>query len=40
MYLRNSWYVAGWSKELGDKPLARTMLDERIVLYRATAETR
>ncbi|WP_293882116.1 aromatic ring-hydroxylating dioxygenase subunit alpha [Sphingomonas sp.] len=33
-YLRNSWYVAAWSREIADKPFARTMLDEDIVLYR------
>ncbi len=33
-YLRNAWYPAAWDKELGDKPLARTFLDEPVVLYR------
>ena len=34
MYLRNCWYVAAWGSEIGETPLARTMLDEPIVLYR------
>jgi phenylpropionate dioxygenase-like ring-hydroxylating dioxygenase large terminal subunit len=32
--LRNHWYVAAWSSELGRQPLARLILDEAIVLYR------
>ncbi len=34
MYLRNSWYVAARDREVGRKPLARTLLDEPVVLYR------
>ena len=35
MFLRNHWYVAAWSDELGKKDLlAATMLNEEIVLYR------
>ncbi len=34
MYLRNSWYVAAWSRDLLDAPIARTMLEEDVVLYR------
>ena len=33
-YLRNAWYAAGWSSELGDTPVARTIHDEPIVLFR------
>ncbi|WP_033923923.1 aromatic ring-hydroxylating dioxygenase subunit alpha [Sphingomonas sp. 35-24ZXX] len=33
-YLRNTWYAAGFSGQLGDKPIVRTMLDEPVVLYR------
>lgn len=36
MYLKNAWYVAAWDHELGREPLAVTMLEERIVLYRRT----
>ena len=35
MYLRNAWYVAAWDREVGREPLARTLLDEKVVLYRA-----
>jgi len=35
MFLRNCWYVAAWAHELGETPLARTILDEPVVLYRA-----
>lgn len=34
MYLRNSWYVVAWSRELTDKPFARKVLGESIVVYR------
>ena len=36
MYLRNCWYVAGWTRELDNKSglLARTILDEPVVLCR------
>ena len=34
MFVRNYWYVAGWSSELGDSPLSRRILDEPIVLFR------
>ena len=34
MFLRNAWYGALWSKDLGDKPLARTFLNEKVVLFR------
>ena len=34
-YLRNAWYVAAWSEDIGDGALvARTIMDEPIVLYR------
>jgi nitrite reductase/ring-hydroxylating ferredoxin subunit len=36
-FLRNSWYVAGWSSELAeDGQLARRMLDEPVLLFRGT----
>ena len=34
MYLRNAWYVAAWPSELNAGPLARTFLDEPVVLFR------
>jgi phenylpropionate dioxygenase-like ring-hydroxylating dioxygenase large terminal subunit len=34
-YLRNAWYVAAWSDDIGEgKLVARTIMDEPIVLYR------
>ncbi|NNL84851.1 MAG: aromatic ring-hydroxylating dioxygenase subunit alpha [Myxococcales bacterium] len=33
-YLRNAWYMAAWSHELGREFLTRTILDENIVLFR------
>ena len=34
-YLRNAWYVAAWSDDLGDgELLSRTILKETIVLFR------
>ena len=34
-YLRNAWYVAAWSSDLGDGAiLARTILQEPVVFYR------
>jgi vanillate O-demethylase monooxygenase subunit len=34
MFLRNYWYVAAWSDEVGEKPLARTILGEAVALFR------
>jgi phenylpropionate dioxygenase-like ring-hydroxylating dioxygenase large terminal subunit len=34
VFLKNSWYVAAWSKEVVDRPLARRILDEAIVVFR------
>jgi phenylpropionate dioxygenase-like ring-hydroxylating dioxygenase large terminal subunit len=34
MFIRNRWYVAAWDKEVGRKPLARTICGEPVVLYR------
>jgi len=34
-YLRNAWYVAAWSDDIGDEAVvARTIMDEPIALYR------
>ena len=33
--IRQAWYVAAWSDELGREPLGRVMLGEMIVLFRA-----
>jgi len=34
MYLKNCWYVAAWSKDIGRELRAETFLGENIVLYR------
>lgn len=34
-YVRNSWYVAAWSDELGSKPIGMRILGDRIAIYRA-----
>jgi phenylpropionate dioxygenase-like ring-hydroxylating dioxygenase large terminal subunit len=33
-YIRNHWYVAAWSKDVGRKPLARLICEEPVVFYR------
>lgn len=33
-YVMNHWYAAAWGAEIGDRPVARQLLDERIVLFR------
>ena len=34
-YLKNAWYAAGWSENLGDAPMARTFHDQPIVIFRS-----
>jgi phenylpropionate dioxygenase-like ring-hydroxylating dioxygenase large terminal subunit len=34
---KNTWYAAIWSKDLGAKPVARTLLGEPVVLYRGNS---
>jgi vanillate O-demethylase monooxygenase subunit len=34
MFVQNCWYPAGWDCEIGNKPLARTICGENLVLYR------
>ena len=34
MYLKNTWYVAGWSKDFDRRLKAETFLDDDIVIYR------
>lgn len=36
MIIRESWYVAAWARELGEQPLARTICDQKLVLFRTT----
>lgn len=33
-FLRNTWYCAGWSDEFFNLPVARTLLDEKLVFWR------
>ena len=33
-YLINKWYAAAWTEEIGDEPLARTIMDQPVVFYR------
>jgi vanillate O-demethylase monooxygenase subunit len=35
-YVRNTWYVAGWSSEFGRTLVRATILEENVVLYRKT----
>ncbi len=37
MFIRDQWYIAGWDHEVGRKPLARTICNEPVVLYRTLA---
>jgi phenylpropionate dioxygenase-like ring-hydroxylating dioxygenase large terminal subunit len=37
--IRNAWYVAAWADEIGDKPFARRICNEPIVLFRDAAGT-
>ena len=37
MFLRNGWYSAAWAHELKDKPLGRTYLNEKVVLFRGAS---
>ncbi len=39
MYLRNCWYVAGWSKDFGHQLKGETYLGEEIVIYRMEDST-
>jgi phenylpropionate dioxygenase-like ring-hydroxylating dioxygenase large terminal subunit len=34
MFLRNSWYVAAWDREVTRAPLGKVLLGEPVVLYR------
>jgi len=34
MFVKNAWYVAGWSHEVGRTPLERWITNEPVVLYR------
>lgn len=36
MFVKNAWYVAATAGECNQKPLARTLLNEKVVLYRTS----
>jgi phenylpropionate dioxygenase-like ring-hydroxylating dioxygenase large terminal subunit len=36
-FLKNAWYPAAWGHEVTRKPLARTLLNDPVVLYRTEA---
>lgn len=38
-YLRNTWYMAGWSHEVAtEHPISRTLLGEKLVLFRDSTD--
>jgi len=37
MFLRNGWYSAVWSKDLTDRPIGRTFLNDKVVLFRSAS---
>jgi vanillate O-demethylase monooxygenase subunit len=37
MWLRNCWQVAGFTREIGQTPLARTFINEKVVLFRTVS---
>lgn len=39
MFALNQWYVAGFAWELKDKPLARTLLNQNVVMFRLASGT-
>ena len=34
MFVRNAWYVAAAREEISEKPLARTLLNDPVVIFR------
>ncbi len=39
LWPRNQWYIAGWSGEFGEAPIERTILGERVLLFRSESGT-
>ena len=37
MFIKNAWYIAAWSHQITTQPLARTICNEPVVLYRDAA---
>mgnify|MGYP003671232677 CR=1 FL=1 len=38
-FVRNAWYVASWSRDVQDRPVAETVLGENLVLWRGADGT-
>ena len=36
MFVRNAWYVAAWTQEIGQRLFTRTLLGEPVCMYRDT----
>jgi phenylpropionate dioxygenase-like ring-hydroxylating dioxygenase large terminal subunit len=36
LWPRNVWYIAGWANEFDEEPIERTILGERVLLFRNT----
>ena len=34
MFILNTWYIAAWASEIGDKPLGRRICDQPVVFFR------
>src|SRR5688572_1020434 len=34
-FIQNAWYVAGWDRDFTTTPIARTLLNQPVVLYRS-----
>lgn len=39
MFLRNTWYVAAWEREVGDAPYGTTVLGQKVAIYRLSDGT-
>ena len=39
LWPRNQWYIAGWADEFGEAPIERTILGERVLLFRSESGT-
>ncbi len=37
MFIKNAWYIAAWAHQITTKPMARTICNEALVLYRDSA---
>jgi len=38
LFLRNAWYAAIWSNDLRERPVARTIIGEKLVLFRGAGQ--